>query len=130
MVHNTAWAQVGATSIILVVDDDSAYIEFIKSVLRWGESFILTARDGREAIDCALRAQPDLIIMNWWMPVMDGLETTKTLRALGYPGRIFMDTAFQDTPRRIAALNAGANAFISRPWDVAEYVALVRAVMR
>ena len=76
---------------------------------------VLEATNGREAVDTALAAHPDAILMDLEMPVMNGLDAVKKLRALGFSRPILATTAHAGEPHRTLALAAGCNDMLSKP---------------
>lgn len=119
----------------LVADDQPALLELTVSLLTDFPSNprIFKARNGEHAVRMAIEHQPEVIIMDWEMPVMDGLEATRRIAAepatAGTP--ILMFTANRTTPRNLrTALEAGATDFIRKPAEGTELRARVNAALR
>ncbi|MBO6028932.1 MAG: substrate-binding domain-containing protein [Bacteroidales bacterium] len=110
---------------ILVVDDNEDLRSFIQSLLS-GECRVLTAADGEEAFQKATREQPDLIISDVMMPVMDGLECCRRLKAQLATSHIpvILLTAKSLDEQRAEGYDSGADAYISKPFS--EKVLLTR----
>jgi two-component system chemotaxis response regulator CheY len=88
------------------------------------------AADGTEALVAVQQDQPDLILLDWEMPKLDGLETLRALRveAWGQAPRIVMSTTLTDMERIAAALEAGADEYIMKPYDQEILADKLRAV--
>ena len=109
-------------SLILIVDDVSVNRMTIKLSLRDGEYDFLEASNGQEAIDLALTHNPDVILIDAMMPVMDGYEATRRLREIEKTSRtpILMITSLEDKDDKIRAIDIGVNDFITKPFDKSE----------
>jgi DNA-binding response OmpR family regulator len=115
---------------ILVVDDEEFIRELLAEILSSEGYEVLSASNGREAIQLAARETPHLVILDANMPEMDGIETTRQLRyqreTCSVP--IIMVTAFEET--RTEALQAGVDDFVPKPFDVADFLARVKALLK
>jgi len=111
---------------ILLAEDNADLRMAIGRVLTLEGAALTHAVNGREAIEMAARSQLDVIVMDVLMPVMSGLEATRALRAAGSRVPIIAITA-DATPRaRTAAVDAGCNAFLCKPFDSGDLVAAIR----
>jgi two-component system response regulator MprA len=114
---------------ILIVEDD----ERIASMLRRGlifEGFEAQAvHDGPSALDAARERVPDLVILDWMLPGMEGIEVCKRLRAAS-DVPVLMLTAKEAVPERVQGLNAGADDYMVKPFAFEELLARVRALLR
>jgi two-component system, cell cycle sensor histidine kinase and response regulator CckA len=121
-----------SSPIILIVDDVEANRETLLQLLEPGGYELLEARNGPEALRIAGEKLPDLILLDVMMPGMDGYEVCRRLRADPQLGEVpvVMVTAMDDQPSRIAGLDAGADDFISKPFNRAELRARVRTITR
>ncbi|GAC1498978.1 MAG: hypothetical protein NVS1B2_22420 [Vulcanimicrobiaceae bacterium] len=117
---------------VLVVDDDPAIRLLIGHVLRASGFSIREAQNGRDALAWIATETPDLVLMDWTMPVLDGLDTTLELKAdartRGIP--IVMLTAFSDPSKRIAAMEAGVQDFMTKPFEARDLVTRVSQFLR
>lgn len=118
---------------ILVVDDDPRNVELLEAYLTTVASYeVITAQDGLEALERVSEAAPDLILLDIMMPNMDGYEVCARLKK--DPATQFipvvMVTALQGTEERIKALEAGADDFLSKPFNIYELLARVKSLMR
>nr|WP_202455315.1 response regulator transcription factor [Streptomyces sp. SID8367] len=95
------------------------------------EGYVVTAvADGVEALAAAHRSRPDVLVLDVMMPGIDGLQVCRVLRAEGDRTPILMLTALVETPDRIAGLDAGADDYVVKPFDVEEVFARLRALLR
>jgi DNA-binding NtrC family response regulator len=112
---------------ILVVDDAISNIEILRETLRLQGHRILVATSGRDCLAMAVQNQPDLILLDWMMPEMDGLEVCRILKAdpvlQAIP--VIFCSALDDTDAKVEGLGAGAVDFITKPYEAAEVVARV-----
>ncbi|GAB4456919.1 MAG: response regulator [Anaerolineales bacterium] len=118
--------------IILIVDDEAAGRNVIESVL-FNQGYDLEfAVNGRDALKKAKALKPDLILLDLMMPEMDGMQVCQRLRADRELAEVpvVMVTALDDRNMRIACLDAGADDFITKPFDRAELRARVRTITR
>jgi DNA-binding response OmpR family regulator len=115
--------------VILVVDDDRKTVDLIRLYLEKDGYRVLTAYDGRQALDLARRRQPGLIILDLMLPRVDGLDVCRILRSeTRVP--IIMLTAKTTEEDKLAGLDLGADDYITKPFSPRELVARVRAVLR
>jgi DNA-binding response OmpR family regulator len=114
---------------ILVVDDDVTVSEVVVRYLERDGYTVESVADGRVALDRALVAPPDLVILDLMLPSVDGLEVCRRLRALA-PVPIIILTARTQESDRIVGLDLGADDYVSKPFSTKELVARVRAVLR
>lgn len=118
--------------LILVVDDDVHIARFIEMSLRMEGFDSIVTHDGQSAIDLVLERQPDLVILDLMMPMLDGVEVTRWLRgnAITSALPIIMLTAKAKTTEIVLGLEAGADHYIVKPFDTLELVARVRTTLR
>jgi two-component system response regulator MprA len=115
---------------ILVVDDEPAVRESLASSLAFEDYQIDTAMDGVDALDKLDRVKPDLIVLDILMPRMDGLTTCRRLRARGETVPVLMLTARDTIGDRVTGLDAGADDYLVKPFELDELLARVRALLR
>jgi diguanylate cyclase (GGDEF)-like protein len=118
--------------LILVADDEPVNLALIKRRLEWERYQILTAKNGLEAVERARAMSPDLIILDVMMPVMDGLEACRRLKATAETRDIpvIFLSALDDTETKVNGLSLGANDYISKPFRAEELLARVRVAIR
>jgi two-component system, OmpR family, response regulator MprA len=115
---------------VLVVDDDRAVRDALRRVLTLAGYEVEMAEGGVEAIESVVRAVPDAVVLDVGMPDVDGLEVSERLRRLGNRVPILMLTARVEVSDRVAGLDAGADDYLVKPFDVAELKARLRALLR
>ena len=114
---------------ILVVDDETRMIDFIRMNLELEGAKILSARNGLEALDQVRRHNPDLILLDIMMPQLDGYETLRMLREFSSIP-VVMLTAKGEEEDIVKGLELGADDYITKPFGVRELVSRVKAVLR
>jgi two-component system response regulator QseB len=115
---------------ILLVEDDELLGAGVRDALERARYGLEWVRDGRQAL-AALRAGAfDLVLLDLGLPGMDGLEVLGTLRAGGGATPVLVLTARDTAPQRVAGLDAGADDYLVKPFDVDELLARVRALQR
>ncbi len=117
------------SQLILVVDDEAKLVSVVKGYLEQAGYRVATAANGREALFAARDHQPDLIILDMMMPVMDGLAFMREYAREGSAPIIAL-TARVDETDKILGLEMGADDYITKPFSPRELVARVRAVLR
>lgn len=115
---------------ILVVDDEPAVRESLSSSLEFEGYRVAGAADGVTALDRVQRDTPDLVVLDVLMPRMDGLTTCRRLRALGATMPVLMLTARDMVGDRVTGLDAGADDYLAKPFELDELLARVRALLR
>jgi DNA-binding response OmpR family regulator len=114
---------------ILIVDDDLALADVLAFTLRRAGFTVALAHDGRNALERYAAEQPDLIILDWTLPYLDGREVCARLRAESEVP-IIMLTVRNTDEDVVAALEAGADEYVTKPFSPRQLVARVRAVLR
>lgn len=114
---------------ILVVDDEAKIVQIARDYLEHAGFSVLTAGDGKTAIDHALSKQPDLIVLDIGLPAVNGLDVTRAVRKYG-DTPIIMLTARGEESDKLVGLEIGADDYIVKPFSPKELVARVRAVLR
>jgi two-component system response regulator MprA len=114
---------------ILVIEDEARIAQFIERGLIYEGYRVSLARDGQSGLALARDHPPDLVILDWMLPGIDGLEVCKRLRAAG-DVPILMLTAKDDIKDRVTGLDAGADDYLVKPFSVDELMARVRALFR
>uniref|UniRef100_A0A2C7AXY0 Response regulator MprA n=2 Tax=Propionibacterium freudenreichii TaxID=1744 RepID=A0A2C7AXY0_9ACTN len=115
---------------ILVVDDDQAVRDSLARSLHYSGYEVETAEDGLEALAKLSNLHPDAVVMDVMMPRLDGLETTKMLRANGNDVPILVLTARDAVGDRVDGLDAGADDYMVKPFSLEELLARLRALTR
>ncbi|WP_067472473.1 response regulator transcription factor [Actinomadura hibisca] len=115
---------------ILVVDDEPAVRESLARSLEFEGYGVDEAADGLAALDRVAAAEPDLVVLDVLMPRMDGLTACRRLRAQGVTTPVLMLTARDMVGDRVTGLDAGADDYLVKPFELDELLARVRALLR
>jgi two-component system response regulator MprA len=115
---------------VLVVDDDVKLLKMLQRTLVFEDLNVLTASNGQEALEIVRTQCPDLVVLDWMMPKMDGLEVINLLRAEGNNTAVLMLTARDAIENRVEGLESGADDYLVKPFAPAELVARVHALLR
>lgn len=115
---------------ILVIDDDQAVRDSLRRSLEFNGFDVALASDGAEALANLSSIAPDLLIADVMMPRLDGLEMTRALRSAGNDVPILVLTARDSIGDRVEGLDAGADDYLPKPFDLQELLARVRALLR
>lgn len=119
-----------ATFRVLYAEDDRAIRESVVRALELEGYEVNAVRDGMMLLEALQTYDPSVIILDVMMPYMDGLSACRRLRANGNTTPVLMLTARSETTDRISGLDAGADAYLPKPFDVEELLAYVRALIR
>ena len=114
---------------ILIIEDDEAILRIIKRGLSFESYQVETSTDGTEGLVKAKDWHPDLIILDWMLPGMDGLEVCRRLRTAGNVP-VLMLTAKDAIQDRVLGLDAGADDYLVKPFELDELAARIRALLR
>lgn len=114
---------------ILACDDDIDIVNSIKLILRVEGYNVVTASNGREALEIVKGGGIDLVIMDVMMPEMDGVEATMEIRSAGYNIPILIVTAKGEPDERVLGLKAGANDYIVKPFYAPELLLRVEKLL-
>ncbi|WP_413172773.1 response regulator transcription factor [Anabaena azotica] len=115
---------------ILLVEDEVKLARFIELELSYEGYQVSVAYDGLTALTAARELNLDLIILDWMLPGVSGLEICRRLRTTGDKVPIILLTAKDEVSDRVAGLDAGADDYVVKPFSVEELLARVRAHLR
>jgi two-component system OmpR family response regulator len=115
---------------VLVVDDEPSIVDAVSTALRYEGYDVEEAATGREALDAVARREPDLIVLDWMLPDIEGIEVGRRLRAQGFKSAVLFLTARDATENKVEALRAGGDDYVTKPFSLAELVARVEAILR
>ena len=113
---------------VLVVDDEAMLADLLSQALRHEGWETATAKDGLDALAKATSFHPDVVILDVQMPRMDGLETLERLRARDPELPVLFLTARDAVADRVQGLRAGADDYVTKPFDLDEVAARVEAL--
>ena len=119
-------------SFLLVVDDNDDLRLVVAQLLRLSGYEVRQARDGKSALAAVEEREPDLIVLDLWMPGMDGLAVCRTLKSNPFRARIpiLMLTAQSDVEHKVEGFEAGADDYLAKPFEPLELKARVQALLR
>ena len=120
----------GTGAKILVVDDEPSIVDAVATALRYEDYDVVEAGTGRDALAAVTRFDPDLIVLDWMLPDIEGIEVGRRLRAQGHKTAVLFLTAKDATENKVEALRAGGDDYVTKPFSLAEIVARVQAILR
>jgi two-component system, OmpR family, response regulator len=115
---------------ILVVDDEPSIVDAVATALRYEGYEVEEATTGREALSAVARFEPDLVVLDWMLPDVEGIEVGRRLRERGFKTAVLFLTAKDATENKVEALRAGGDDYVTKPFSLAELVARVQAILR
>jgi two-component system, OmpR family, response regulator MprA len=115
---------------VLVVDDDRAVRDSLRRSLEFNGYEVVLAADGAEGLVAVGAQHPDVVVVDVMMPRLDGIETTRALRAAGNDVPILVLTARDAVGDRVEGLDAGADDYLTKPFALGELLARLRALLR
>jgi DNA-binding response OmpR family regulator len=115
---------------VLIVDDEDVIRSGLASALRRANFEVIEAHDGLNALEKVERHQPDIIVLDILMPVMDGREVCRRLRQNEDWTPVIMLTQIDATGEKISSLEEGADDYLNKPFDSYELIARIRALLR
>ncbi len=114
---------------ILLIEDDQQYSDLIKRALLFEGYEVEVAEDGASGIEKFSQSHPDVVVLDWLLPGMDGIEVCRRIRALSSLP-IMMLTGKEATQDRVLGLDAGADDYMVKPYQSDELLARIRALLR
>jgi two-component system response regulator MprA len=120
----------GMSARVLIADDDRAIRDALTRALGLEGYDVVQAVDGNTALSLIESARPDVAILDVMMPNVDGLTVCRVLRAERNRLPVLMLTARTETPDRVAGLDAGADDYLAKPFELDELLARLRALLR
>ena len=118
------------TAHILVVEDEVKLARFVELELSYEGYQVSVRHDGLAGLMTAREISPDLLILDWMLPDLSGLELCRRLRATGNQVPVILLTAKDEVSNRVAGLDAGADDYVVKPFSIEELLARVRAHLR
>ncbi len=115
---------------ILLVEDEDALAQFLKQELTYEGYEVTVEKDGMNGLVKARESHPDLIILDWMLPRLSGIEVCRRLRASHNHVPIILLTAKDEVSDRVTGLDSGADDYIIKPFSLEEFLARVRVHIR
>jgi two-component system, OmpR family, response regulator len=115
---------------VLVVDDEPSIVDAVATALRYEGFEVREESTGRGAMSAAIEFDPDLIVLDWMLPDLEGIEVGRRLRDRGFKTAILFLTAKDSVENKVEALRAGGDDYVTKPFSLAELVARVQAILR
>jgi DNA-binding NarL/FixJ family response regulator len=115
---------------VVIADDHLEMVKRAAALLDGEFDVVATANDGRSAIDCIRRVDPDIALLDLYMPEMTGLDVLRTLRASGARTLVAIMTGYNDSDLATAAIDAGAMAFVTKARLNDDLIAALRSVVQ
>ncbi|MCQ2744731.1 MAG: response regulator transcription factor [bacterium] len=115
---------------ILLAEDDEHLGLLLTRLLKRQNINVKWAKDGEEAYELVYKDNYDVLVFDWMMPKLSGIDLLKRLRGEKHQGKILLLTAKDAIQDRVAGLNSGADDYLVKPFDVAELVARLYALCR
>lgn len=115
---------------VLIVDDDPKTARILRKALEADHFAVDLATDGEEALQLSTEVDYDALIIDWMLPKLDGMAVLKRLRRTGSPARVLFLSARNEIADRVAALQAGADDFLAKPFSYEELRARLNALLR
>jgi len=120
----------GAGARIVVVDDEPSIVDAVATALRYEGFEVHEAGNGRDAIAAVTEHEPDLVVLDWMLPDVEGIEVGRRIRERGFKTAILFLTAKDAVENKVDALRAGGDDYVTKPFSLAEVVARVQAILR
>lgn len=115
---------------VLIVDDDPKLLRMLQRTLAYEGFRVFSASDGNAALAGAQAHRPDVVVLDWLMPGLDGLGVLQRLRAAGDKTLVLMLTARDAIENRVEGLESGADDYLVKPFAPAELLARIHALLR
>jgi DNA-binding response OmpR family regulator len=115
---------------VLIIEDDRNMVQLLRKGLEDENHVVSAAYDGLTGLDLSELHQFDVIVLDWMLPQMDGLEVARRMRARVHPAPILMLTARDAVSDIVKGLDAGSDDYLTKPFSFAEFLARLRALAR
>jgi two-component system, OmpR family, response regulator len=123
-------ANASAGGKILVVDDEPSIVDAVATALRYEGFEVREELSGRAALTAIAEFEPDLVVLDWMLPDVEGIEVGRRMRERGFGTAILFLTAKDAVENKVEALRAGGDDYVTKPFSLAEVVARVQAILR
>src|SRR5215831_1193590 len=115
---------------ILVVDDEHSIVDAVATALRYEGYEVDEAHTGHGALTSLAANEPDLVVLDWMLPDIEGIEVGRRMRSQGFKTAVLFLTAKDAVENKVEALRAGGDDYVTKPFSLAEVVARVQAILR
>src|SRR5512136_3136449 len=115
---------------VLIVDDDPKLLKMLQRTLAYEGLRVLSAASGTEALTAIQAHRPDVVVLDWLMPGLDGIGVLERLRAAEDKTLVLMLTARDSVENRVEGLESGADDYLVKPFAPAELMARIHALLR
>jgi two-component system phosphate regulon response regulator PhoB len=117
---------------VLIVEDEAGLVELLRYNLERSGFAVAVATDGEEAMTAIAEHRPDLVLLDWMLPLMSGIEVCRQIRRQADTANlpIIMLTARGEEGDRVRGLDAGADDYVAKPFSPTELISRIRAVLR
>jgi two-component system, OmpR family, response regulator len=115
---------------VLVVDDEPSIVDAVSTALRYEGFEVREAINGRDALAAVSEFEPALVVLDWMLPDIEGIEVGRRLRERGFKTAILFLTARDAVENKVDALRAGGDDYVTKPFSLSEVVARVHAILR
>lgn len=115
---------------ILILDDDKHLAEMLKSALDWQKHLVDLAHDGKEGGALLQASEYDLLVLDWNLPYVSGIEICREYRSRGGKAQVIMLTGKCEVQDKENGLDSGADVYLTKPVHIREFLAAVRAALR
>ncbi|AVI95012.1 two-component response regulator [YkoH] [Oenococcus oeni] len=118
--------------IILIIEDETAIVAYLQTELKFEDYIVLTASDGEMGLSVFEQNSNriNVVLLDWMLPKRDGLEVLRRIRKLNSQVSIILMTAKSDIGDKVAALDSGADDYITKPFEIEELLARLRVTIR
>jgi two-component system, OmpR family, response regulator len=120
----------GSALRVLVVDDENNIAELLQMALRYEGFEVQTAASGRQAVNLARDFSPHVLVLDWMLPDLDGIEVMRKIRSFSPDVPVLFLTARDSVEDRVAGLTAGGDDYVTKPFSLEEVVARLRGLLR
>lgn len=118
------------TAHILLVEDEVKLARFVELELSFEGYQVSVANDGLSGLTMARESHPDIVVLDWMLPGMSGVDICRRLRSTGEKVPIILLTAKDEVSDRVTGLDAGADDYVVKPFSIEELLARIRAHLR
>jgi two-component system OmpR family response regulator len=122
--------QPAAKQRVLVVDDEPSIVDAVSTALRYEDYDVKQAATGRDGLALAAEFQPDLIVLDWMLPDIEGTEVVRRLHERGFSPAVLFLTARDTVDDKVEALRGGGDDYVTKPFSLAEIIVRVQAILR